>query len=98
MWKQVACDALAQGKCLQLTYDRFSRVVEVHCVGRSAEGHDLMRVWQVRGGSKSGENVGWKLLHLDEALGAVVIDEDSQAPRPGYNRNDTAMTTQFCRL
>ena len=98
MWKQTACDALAQGKCLQLSYDGYSRTVEVHCVGRSADGNDLMRVWQVRGGSESREYVGWKLLRLDEARGAAVTDEKSEAPRRGYNRNDKAMTSYYCRI
>lgn len=42
MWRETACNAIAQSKCLQLSYDGFSRIVEV-----------LMRVWQVRGGSES---------------------------------------------
>jgi hypothetical protein len=91
MWKSVASDALRQGKCLELRYDGFSRIVEVHAVGTSEEGNDLMRVWQVRGGSVSNERTGWKLLRLDEAFGARVTDEESEAPRKGYKRGDKAM-------
>ena len=91
MWKSVASDALRQGKCLELRYDGFSRIVEVHAVGTSEEGNDLMRVWQVRGGSVSNERTGWKLLRLDEAFGASVTNEESKAPRSGYKRGDKAM-------
>jgi hypothetical protein len=91
MWKSVAVDALRQGKRLELRYDGFSRVVEVHAVGSTAEGNDVMRVWQVRGGSESGERVGWKLLRLDEAFAASVTDEESEAPRHGYKRGDKVM-------
>lgn len=98
MWKSVGCDALRQGKCLELRYDGFSRVVEVHAVGTSEEGNDLMRVWQVRGGSVSNERTGWKLLRLDEAFGASVTNEKSEAPRSGYKRGDKAMRFIDCEV
>jgi len=93
-----ACQALRERKCLELRYDGFSRVVEVHAAGYSKEGNALMRVWQIRGGSVSGERTGWKLFRLDEALSAHVIEEPSQAPRKGYKRGDPAMATITCQL
>lgn len=98
MWKIEACNALRQGKCLELRYDGFTRIVEVHAVGTSEEGHDLMRVWQVRGGSVSKERTGWKLLRLDEAFGANVTNEKSEAPRNGYKRGDKAMRLIDCEV
>ena len=98
MWRQTACDAVAKGKCLQVSYDGYSRLVEVHVVGETTAGHDAMRVYQVRGGSNSNERIGWKLLRLDEALGATVTDEVSHAPRPSYNRNDSHMARIYCRV
>jgi len=50
-----------------------------------------MRVWQVRGGSVSGERVGWKLMRLDDARSYGLLDEISRAPRDGYKRGDRAM-------
>jgi hypothetical protein len=85
------CEALATRKRLELRYDGYLRVVEVHTVRRSKEGHWLMRVWQVRGGSVSNELFGWKLLRIDESFSAHFINEESKAPRPGYKRNDPAM-------
>lgn len=52
-----------------------------------------MRVWQIRGGSVSGEPVGWKLMSTDDASGAIILAEDSQAPRPGYKRGDKGMSS-----
>ncbi len=75
MWKSQPCEALKDGKRLELRYHGYTRVVEVHAVGSSTkDGHTIMRVWQVRGGSVSNEPVGWKLLRLEEASGAHMLD------------------------
>jgi hypothetical protein len=50
------------------------------------------------GGSVSNERVGWKLLRLDEASGASVTKERSQAPRRGYKRGDKIMARVVCQL
>lgn len=98
MLSDIACSALRAGKVLELRYDGFSRSVEVHAVGFSKEGHKLMRVWQIRGGSESREPIGWKLMRLDDAQAAVASDENSLAPRGGYQRNDRAMARIICQL
>jgi hypothetical protein len=98
MYTQTACEALQSGKRLEIRYDGYSRVVEVHAVGCSSEGAPLMRVWQVRGGSSSGERAGWKLLRLDETRGVGLIDEPSEAPRHGYKRGDSAMARITCQI
>lgn len=90
MLSGVAQEAIRHGKCLELRYDGFTRVVEVHCVGVKNKGGEAMRVWQVRGGSVSDERSGFKLLNLDETFSAHMIDEKSQAPRFGYKRRDSA--------
>jgi hypothetical protein len=91
MWRSVASEALASGHVLELRYDGYIRRVEVHAVGITKDGNAIMRVWQVSGGSVSNERVGWKLLRLDEAAGASVTSERSQAPRRGYKRGDKPM-------
>lgn len=98
MWMSTARDALQQGKRLELRYDGFTRVVEVHAVGTAQKGHEVMRAYQVRGGSVHNEPVGWKLLRLDEATGAHILDEQSLAPRSGYKRGDSAMRFINCQL
>jgi hypothetical protein len=98
MLPTVACEALQKGICLELRYDGYARVVEVHAVGRSTAGHEVMRVYQLRGGSVSGERQGWKLMRLDEAVSGHLTDEKSQAPRSGYARNDSHMHSIRCQL
>ncbi|MBB4142729.1 hypothetical protein GGQ72_001228 [Rhizobium rhizoryzae] len=98
MHTQTACDALANGLCLELRYDGFSRVVEVHAVGTTKDGNEVMRVWQVRGGSNSGERSGWKIMRIDEAFSAHITDEKSEAARHGYKRGDPAMQWIRCQI
>ena len=98
MFADTACNAIRGNRRLELRYDGFSRVVEVHAVGTTKDGHECMRAWQVRGGSDSGEPVGWKLFRLDEAFSAHVTNEKSEAPRPGYKRGDKALTFIRCQV
>lgn len=98
MWAGIACEALRNGKLLELRYDGFTRVVEVHTVGETTAGNDAMSVWQVRGGSNSNERVGWKLMRLDEAFAASQIDEQSEAPRAGYVRDAKPFRRIICQI
>jgi hypothetical protein len=79
MWASTACQALSSGCVLQLQYDGYFRDIEVHAVGVTKDDNEIMRVWQVSGGSVSNEPVGWKLLRLDEAIGATITRERSIA-------------------
>jgi hypothetical protein len=98
MWTQIACEALRQGKVLQLTYDGFTRRLEVHAVGYTAVGQPMMRAWQVGGGSVRRERSGWKLMRLDEATGAEITEEVSKAPRSGYKIGDRALERILCEV
>ena len=98
MRTETACQALRAGKCLAISYDGFTRIVEVHAVGFTKNENAVMRVWQVRGGSVSNESVGWKLLRLDEARAVAVTGEVSAAPRRGYKRIDGAMARVICQI
>ncbi|HEX8570757.1 MAG TPA: hypothetical protein VF699_12675 [Caulobacteraceae bacterium] len=98
MWVETACEALRRKRLLELTYDGYTRSLEVHAVGWSKDGHALMRAWQVQGGSAGGEASGWKLMRLEEASAARVLDRPSEAPRKGYKRGDAAMSRIVCEL
>lgn len=93
-----ASQALQQGRILELRYDGYNRCVEVHAVGISTAGHYVMACWQTSGGSSGGERVGWKLMRLDEVLGAVISGQPSAAPRDGYRRGDKRMARIICEL
>jgi hypothetical protein len=95
---ETACQALREGKVLELRYDGYSRCVEAHACGYTKQGHAVLRAWQVSGGSASGERQGWKLMRLDEASGAQISSEPSQAPRKGFKTGDPAMARIVCEV
>jgi hypothetical protein len=90
--------AIEKGVCLQLQYDGFSCLVEVHAIGESSAGHVVMRVWQVEGGSSSNERVGWKMLRIDEAHSVSLSEMRSDAPRVGYKRGDRQLRGIFAQI
>lgn len=90
--------ALKSGLCLELRYDGFSRIVEVHAVGISTAGNPCMRVYQVSGGSVSNEPVGWKMMTLDKAFSMHLTEQDGLAPRQGYAANDRGMSVIHAQL
>jgi hypothetical protein len=96
MWYSTACEAIDQGKCLQLEYENFARIVEVHRVGVSPEGHHIMSGWQING--PQNERVGWKLLSLDEPISLTLTDIPSLAPRPDFRRGVKQFMGIICQL
>lgn len=94
----MACAALQDGRVLEITYNGLPRRVEVHAVGVTKSGAVVMCCWQTDGGSSSGEQVGWKLMTLDDITAARISDESSGGPRPGYRRGDSRMTRIICEL
>lgn len=93
-----AIEALNAKRRLEIQYDGYVRVVEVHACGYTSKDHAIMRVWQVRGGSVSGERAGWKLLRLDETRGIRILEEASDAPRPGYRKGDRDMARILAQI
>jgi hypothetical protein len=95
MLAQQACEALRQARVLKIRHGGLDRWVEIHAVGRSREGPDVMRCWQVRAGGTPSPTVGWKLIRLDEASQPRLTNEASAAPRTGYRRDDRDMIEIF---
>ncbi len=95
-WCSLACAALESGKCLEVQYETFSRIVEVHRVGISPQGGHILSGWQIRG--LANERPGWKLLNLDEAVALTLTDIASRAPRPDYRRGAKQFIGVICQL
>ena len=82
---------------LELKYNGYSRKVEPHAYGRDRGGEEILRCFQVAGGSESGERTGWKLLKVADAY-SVIQTSGIFSPRPEYKRGDKAMQYIFCEL
>ena len=90
--------AIQNLQLLSFIYDGHSRVVEPHTYGIDTKGHAAVRAYQVRGGSESGEYVGWKLFHVNEMRGLTVLQEHFSGARPKYKRGDSAFSTIHAQL
>ena len=79
-------------------YDGYPRTVEPHCYGESRAGNELLRCYQVAGGSSSGNVPDWKLMTVDKISGLALTQKTFLGPRPEYNRDDKAMHTIYVQL
>lgn len=92
------CNAIRDRKIIQFSYSGGFRKVEPLCHGISTVGNDLLRGWQIGGYSKSDEPRGWKLFRVDAISHLRITDEAFEGRRPGYNPDDSAMTTIYCNV
>lgn len=93
---EMACRALELGKCLEIRYGAFTRIVEVHRVGINGKGQRILSGWQILGPAY--ERVGWKLVCLDEPVQLRLTNIPSRAPRPDYRRGAKQFAGIFCQL
>jgi hypothetical protein len=91
------CGAIRERKTIELRYGAFARLVEPHAYGRDNSGDEILRCYQVSGGSESGEWIGWKLLKVREVF-SLHQTGTLFSVRPDYRRNDKAMEYIFCQL
>lgn len=92
------CRAISELHLLSFSYRGYPRVVEPHAHGVSKAGNDVLRCFQVSGGSESGKVVDWKLMLVDEMSGLTVLSDSFSAPRPGYKPGDRGMVQIYCEL
>lgn len=95
--KQYISQAISNMKIIELRYHGYSRIVEPHAYGTDKDRDEIIRCFQTSGGSESGERSGWKLLKVSEIF-SLHMTGHTFTSRPGYRRNDKAMTTIFSQL
>ena len=83
--------AIQNRRSLRIFYAPGYRHIEPHAFGTGSDGQMLLRAYQTSGASDSGEHENWKLLRVDRLDDVEPSDEPSEAPRPGYKRDDKAM-------
>ncbi|HJV86488.1 MAG TPA: hypothetical protein VJ698_13525 [Noviherbaspirillum sp.] len=91
------CLAINEKRLIELRYHGYSRMVEPHIYGEDKNGDEVVRCFQLAGGSQSGERAGWKLLKIREAL-VVLVTETRFEPRAEFQRNDKVVRKVFCEV
>jgi hypothetical protein len=91
------CKAVEERRVLELRYHGYSRIVEPHVYGQDKKGDEVVRCYQLAGGSDSGERAGWKLLKIKEAV-LVHLAETLFVPRSEYTRDDKVVIKVFCQV
>ncbi|MBA3505306.1 MAG: hypothetical protein H0T80_05935 [Betaproteobacteria bacterium] len=91
-------EAIATKRLLRFTYGGYTREVEPHTYGIDKNTHHALVAYQIRGGSHSGEYVGWKTIHESEMRALSILKQTFAAPRHGYRRNDPAFASIIAQL
>jgi hypothetical protein len=92
------CDAIRLRRVVRFEYHGGVREAEPHIYGRDANGSELLRAYQLRGPSRSGETVGWKMFYVEDISHLAVTFEPFAAPRAGYDPVDKVITFVNCRI
>lgn len=91
-------EAIAAKRLLQFTYDGYPRTAEPHTYGIDANGRLALVAFQIAGGSRSGEYLGWKTFLGSEMRNVAILEYHFSAPRPEYRRNDGAFVSIISQL
>jgi hypothetical protein len=83
----VLCDAIRLRHVVRFLYHGGVREVEPYVYGRDADGNELLRGFQVRGASRSGEVAGWKMFHVED-MTSVAVTFEAFVPRTPYDPVD----------
>ena len=90
---QTIVQAIRGRRRLRFVYNGRERMVEPQCYGIGARGTELLRGYQLTGGSQPEP-----LFDVSKISGLVLLDERFSAPGPHYKKNDSAMTRIFAQL
>ncbi|MGZ8281762.1 MAG: hypothetical protein ACXWUN_02275 [Allosphingosinicella sp.] len=92
-----ACEAIAKGCCLELYYKGHSQVVEPHAAGYDLSGGPALLAWEAVDSAK-GDRGAWLFVPLDDLREIDVSGYFSEAPRPGFVRDDPRFARILCQL
>lgn len=73
--RKLICSAIRSRKMIQFNYEDSTRVAEPYCYGEGKTGNEVLRAFQIKGESKSGNPVGWKLFKASKMENIAVTDE-----------------------
>jgi hypothetical protein len=85
--------AIRERRRMRFNYNGTTRLGEPQCHGLSRRGTELVRVYQVHGGSRPEE-----LFDVAKLEGLELLDDRFEKPGPNYRRNDSAMAVIYSQL
>ena len=91
-------NAIRNRQVLTIDYDGYQRSIEPHAYGIRNDGNELLRAYQIGGGSDSGEQQGWKLFDLAKAGSMSATQRTFSSARQAYKRGDIAMSQIYAEL
>jgi WYL domain-containing protein len=91
------CDAIRVRHVVRFLYHGGVREVEPYVYGRTHDGEELLRAYQLRGASRSGSSVGWKTFRIDDMTG-VAMTFEAFVSRAGYDPADKVITFVNCQI
>ncbi len=94
----IICSAIQSKQIIEFYYNGGYRSVEPLCYGVTSAGNEILRGYQTGGHSVSGNPVGWKLFLISGISNLIITGKHFDAPRPGYNPDDPAMTAIYCHV
>ncbi len=89
--------AIRHRNVIQFRYHNRERVAEPYAYGRDKDGAEVMRSFQVSGGSEGGQRTGWKLFKVAEIQSLLLI-EDCFTIRSDYKPNDKTIVTFYAQV
>lgn len=92
------CEAIKTRSIVEFDYHGEKRIVEPHCHGISKKGNEILRGYQIGGGTVSGDPSNWRLFNIEDVINLKITDETFDGPRTDYNPNDKGMASICCRL
>src|SRR6185503_8521093 len=89
------CQAIEEHHLLWLRYRGERRIVEPHIYGEDSHGRELLSAYQIAGGSRSGQPVGWKLFDMEKIEDVEVLSRRFPEPEPAYNAGDKTFSKVY---
>jgi len=93
----IICQAIKERKVLQFSYEGNIRIVEPFTLGNHKDtGNLVLSAFRIGGYSKSANEPQWRLYIVNEMQNLSSTNQRAMATRPGYNPNDSRMSTIIC--
>ncbi len=89
--ERIITEAIENCKLIEFNYKDEVRVVEPYTFGVSTKSNDILRGYQVEGGSTSSDDLGWRLFTVAKIENINILERNFEPTQDGYNPNDSAM-------